>query len=176
VERAERAAGRWWAASPRAASTGSSTSPSTPRASAPDGLTLRLPDFELRMDRGTLFTSPPAVGPTALVFVGEGTVRVSPDAAREQEQLPAVRGKARDGGVGPRCSRASTRRPAPVLSPVACEPDRPAAAASPAADRFFSENVPLSFVLDASLPGLALVDAAHVGTPPSASARRTGAC
>src|SRR6185503_4287857 len=57
------------------------------------GLTLRLPDFELRMDRGTLFMSPPTVGPTALVFVGEGTVRVSPAPPAEREQLRQFCGK-----------------------------------------------------------------------------------
>jgi hypothetical protein len=60
-----------------------------------DGLTLRLPDFELRMDRGTLFTSPASVGPTVLVFVGEGTVRVSPSPPAEQEQLRQFGGSGR---------------------------------------------------------------------------------
>ena len=40
-----------------------------------DGLTLRLEDFELRLLRGSLFTTPASLGPTMLLFVGEGEVR-----------------------------------------------------------------------------------------------------
>ncbi len=52
-----------------------------------DGLTLRLTDFELRMQRGTLFLSPASLGPTALVFVGEGQLRITPGPAAERDQL-----------------------------------------------------------------------------------------
>ena len=39
---------------------------------------LALEDFELEMHSGTLFTSPPELGPTALTFIGEATVRFKP--------------------------------------------------------------------------------------------------
>ena len=58
-----------------------------------DGLALRLPDFELRFERGTLFTSPPALGPTALVFVGQATVRMTPRPPTEREQLRRFAGQ-----------------------------------------------------------------------------------
>jgi peptidase M1-like protein len=119
-----------------------------------DGLTLRLPDFELRMDRGTLFTTPAAIGPTALVFIGEGTVRVSPAPPAEQEQLRQYSGKRemveRVRAVFARIHPADLYH---VLFPVRLEPDAAASGRAPEADRFFHENVQLSFVLDASLPG-----------------------
>ena len=118
------------------------------------GLTLRLPDFEVRMDRGTLFTSPASVGPTVLVFIGEGSVRVSPGPPAEREQLRQFSGKQemveKVRAVFARIHPADLHR---VLAPVRLEPDPEAPARFPAADRFFRENVQLSFVLDASLPG-----------------------
>jgi hypothetical protein len=118
------------------------------------GLTLRLPDFELRMDRGTLFTSPATIGPTALVFIGEGSVRVSPTPPAEREQLRQFSGKEemveKVRAVFARIHPADLQR---VLAPVRLEPDPAAAKRFPAAERFFRENVQLSFVLDASLPG-----------------------
>jgi len=119
-----------------------------------DGLTLRLADFELRMERGTLFTSPAAVGPTALVFIGEGTVRVSPAPPAEQEQLRQYSGKRqlveKVKAVFARIHPADLHH---VLSPVRLDPDPAAPGRLAAADRFFRENVSLSFVLDAALPG-----------------------
>ena len=41
--------------------------------------------------RGTLFTSPVGVGPTVLVFVGEGTVRFRPRVETERNQLRQLR-------------------------------------------------------------------------------------
>jgi hypothetical protein len=118
------------------------------------GLSLRLPDFEVRMDRGTLFMSPPAIGPTALVFIGEGTVRVSPSPPAEREQLRQFSGKDemvdKVRAVFARIHPADLHR---VLAPVRLEPDPAAAGRVEAAERFFRENVPQSFVLDAALPG-----------------------
>jgi hypothetical protein len=48
---------------------------------------LRLEDFELLMQSGTLFSSHEAVGPTAFVFVGRGRVRFTPRPVAEREQL-----------------------------------------------------------------------------------------
>jgi hypothetical protein len=52
-----------------------------------DGRTLHFEDFELRMERGTIFLPPESVGPTALVFVGKGTVHFVPRPEAEKEQL-----------------------------------------------------------------------------------------
>jgi peptidase M1-like protein len=118
------------------------------------GMALRLPDFEVRMDRGTLFMSPPTVGPTALVFIGEGTVRVSPTPPAERDQLRQYAGKEemveKVRAVFARIHPADLHR---VLAPVRLEPDPAAPRRLEAAERFFRENVPLSFVLDAALPG-----------------------
>jgi hypothetical protein len=118
------------------------------------GLALRLPDFELRMDRGTLFMSPPTIGPTALVFIGEGTVRVSPSPPAERDQLRQFSGKEemveKVRAVFARIHPADLHR---VLVPVRLEPDPAASRRLEAAERFFRENVPLSFVLDVNLPG-----------------------
>jgi len=119
-----------------------------------EGLSLRLPDFEVRMDRGTLFLSPPSIGPTALVFIGEGTVRVSPTPPAERDQLRQFSGKEelveKVRAVFARIHPADLHR---VLAPVRLEPDPAAPRRLEAAERFFRENVPQSFVLDASLPG-----------------------
>jgi hypothetical protein len=58
-----------------------------------DGLTLRFDDFTLEMHRGTLFTAPVSVGPTALLFVGEGVVHFRPWLETEREQLRQFAGK-----------------------------------------------------------------------------------
>jgi hypothetical protein len=118
------------------------------------GLALRLPDFELRMDRGTLFLSPASVGPTALVFIGDGTVRVSPSPPAEREQLRQFSGKGemveKVRAVFARIHPADLHR---VLAPVRLDPDPAAPRRFAAADRFFRENAQLAFVLDANLPG-----------------------
>jgi hypothetical protein len=64
-----------------------------PQAFRADGLSLKLPDFELIFRRGTLFTPPANLGPTALVFVGEATVRFVPGPATEKEQLRQFAGR-----------------------------------------------------------------------------------
>jgi hypothetical protein len=51
------------------------------------GVSLRLPDLELLMEDGTLYRTPEAVGPTALVFIGRGRVRFAPRPEAEREQL-----------------------------------------------------------------------------------------
>jgi hypothetical protein len=58
-----------------------------PEAFRARGVALRLEDFELRMEDGTLFTTPDSLGPTAFAFVGRGRVRFSPSPAAEREQL-----------------------------------------------------------------------------------------
>jgi hypothetical protein len=117
-----------------------------------DGLTLRLEDFELHMERGTLFVSA-EVGPTALVFVGDGVVRVSPRPDAEKEQLRQFSGRP---DLQERVHTAFIRiHPADlhhVLTPVRLEADPAAPERMDDALAFFKEQVDQAFVLDTVLP------------------------
>ncbi len=119
-----------------------------------EGLTLKLEDFELRMALGTLFTSPPALGPTALVFVGEGTVHYRPRPATEREQLRQFAGSPElDTRVKAAYVRIAPAALPNLLVPAVLEPDPGAEARFPAAERFFRAQSSQAFVLDGSLPG-----------------------
>jgi hypothetical protein len=119
-----------------------------------DGLALRLPDFELAMRRGTLFASPEVLGPTVLLFVGDGTVRFTPRPETEREQLRQFAGRpelltpVRRAYV--RIHPAMLHR---VLVPASFTPDPDAASRLPAAKDFYEGHVGRSFVLDTDLPG-----------------------
>jgi hypothetical protein len=117
------------------------------------GLSLHFEDFELRMHSGTLFSSPPALGPTALVFVGEGTTLFEPRPATEKEQLRQFSGKP---ALAARTRRALVRiHPADlhrVLRPVRLEADPEAESRLPEARRFWAAHSARAFVLDSSLP------------------------
>jgi hypothetical protein len=118
-----------------------------------DGLAIRLEDFELRMDQGTLYLSPADVGPTVLVFVGSGTVRMTPRPVPEQEQLrqfsgrPELRERVRT--VFLRLHPADLHR---VLTPMRLELDPEAGVRARAAQEFFADQVDQAFVLDTALP------------------------
>ncbi len=118
-----------------------------------DGLTVRLEDFELRMLRGTVFTSPATLGPTMLLFVGDGEVVVSPKPPSEREQLrqfcgaPELRERVRTAFV--RLHPADLHR---VLSPVRFTPHPEGAKDLKAAREFYDEQSPRSFLLDTSFP------------------------
>jgi hypothetical protein len=58
-----------------------------------DGLSLHLPDFDVRFRRGTLFLPPATLGPTVIVFVGDASVRFSPGPPTEKEQLRQFSGR-----------------------------------------------------------------------------------
>jgi hypothetical protein len=117
------------------------------------GLTLRFEDFELRLVHGSLFTSPQNLGPTALAFVGEGTVRVSPKPEAEREQLRQFCGATE---LVQRVSAAFVRiHPADlarVLDPVRLDPDPEAPSRFPTAQRLFREQGARSYLVDAPLP------------------------
>jgi hypothetical protein len=118
------------------------------------GLSLKLEDFELTMARGTLFMAPPSLGPTVLVFVGEGTVRVSPRPETEREQLRQFCGHTE---LVVRVEKVFVRlHPADLasaLSPMRLEPDRESVQRLEAAQRFYRMHSERTFVLDGSLPG-----------------------
>jgi hypothetical protein len=118
-----------------------------------DGLTFRFDDFTLEMHRGTLFTPPVSVGPTALLFVGEGAVHFRPWPETERQQLRQFGGKPE---LADRVKVAFVRiHPADlyrVLSPGRLEPDPGGGERFAAAQRFYRDQSLRSFVLDSSLP------------------------
>jgi hypothetical protein len=124
-----------------------------PRGFRADGLVIRLEDLELRMERGALFASPPELGPTALVFVGDGQVRVSPRPPAEREQLRQFCGHPE---LVDKVSAAFLRlHPADlhkILVPARLDPDPGTARRFPAAQRFYRAQSEKAFVLDAALP------------------------
>ena len=124
-----------------------------PEAFRAAGMTLTLEDFSMTWTRGSLFTSPVAVGPTVLVFVGEGTVHFRPRLETERNQLrhyggrPEIVETVRSAFV--RIHPADLHR---VLSPGKLEPDPGGAAHLAAAQRMYREQVEEAFVLDSTLP------------------------
>jgi hypothetical protein len=118
-----------------------------------DGLVLKLEDFELRFQSGTLFTSPASLGPTLLVFVGEAEVTLSPRPLAEREQLRRFAGgqglRARVKNAFVRLHPADLHR---VLQPAQLVSDPRAASRLPAAQRVFREQAHRYFILDAALP------------------------
>ena len=118
-----------------------------------DGLTVRLEDFELRMERGTLYSSPADLGPTVLVFVGKGEVRVSPRPPSEREQLRQFCGKPE---LVDEVKAAFIRlHPADlhhILDPPRLVPDPEARRRLRAAESFYRDQAQKAFVLDTALP------------------------
>jgi hypothetical protein len=118
------------------------------------GLAIRLEDFELRFERGTLFLSPPSIGPTALVFVGEGTVQFRPAPESEREQLRQFAGRRelveRVRGAFIRIHPGDFYK---VLVPTRLEPDPESARRLASAERLFRQQGSNAFVLDAAIPG-----------------------
>jgi hypothetical protein len=125
-----------------------------PQAYRADGLTLRLEDFELAMTRGTIFTTPSELGPTAMVFVGDAQVRIRPRPEAERDQLVQFAG--RPELVEPVRAAFVRIHPADlhrVLVPARLTPDPGASPRLAAARRFWDEQASRSFLLDANLPG-----------------------
>jgi peptidase M1-like protein len=118
------------------------------------GIVLHLEDFELEMRRGALFASPTNLGPTLLVFVGEGTVRVRPGPEAEKAQLRQFAGQPElSTAVGAALVRIHPADLHRVLAPARLTPDPAGARHLAAARRFYAEQVDRSFLLDANLPG-----------------------
>ena len=117
------------------------------------GLRFELEDFVLEMRQGTLFTSPQELGPTALVFVGKGTMRFRPRPETEQDQLVQLSGRPE---LVEDVQRAFVRiHPADltrVLSPLPLRPDPAARARLKDALEFYEAHTYSTFVLDARSP------------------------
>jgi Peptidase family M1 domain len=122
-----------------------------PQAYRADGLTIRLEDFELRLLHGSLFTSPANLGPTMLLFIGEGEVVVKPRPPSEREQLrqfcgtPEMKERVRAAFI--RLHPADLHR---VLQPVRLTPYPEGARDLKAARELYDEQAPRSFLLDTS--------------------------
>ena len=119
-----------------------------------DGRTLRFEDFELHMERGTLFLPPESIGATALVFAGAGTVRFTPRPDAEQEQLRQFCGHrelvARVKAVSVRLNPNDLDQ---VLAPAALDPDPASARRWRAARQAFEAQGADDYRLDVNLPG-----------------------
>ncbi|HEY6546791.1 MAG TPA: hypothetical protein VI589_02760, partial [Vicinamibacteria bacterium] len=117
------------------------------------GLALKLEDFELRFHSGTLFTSPANLGPTLLVFVGEGEAVFTPKPRAEREQLrrfagaTELREPVKSAFV--RLHPADLNR---ILHPAQLDPDPEAPRRLRAAERVYREQAHRYFILDANLP------------------------
>jgi peptidase M1-like protein len=122
-----------------------------PQAYKADGLKVRFEDFELDLHQGSLFTTPQALGPTVLVFVGRATARFSPRPEEEKEQLRQFSGRRE---MVEAVSAAFVRiHPADfhrVFVPGRLEEDPAGAARYKAARKVFDEHATESFVLDAA--------------------------
>jgi hypothetical protein len=116
-------------------------------------LPLRFKDFELGLEEGTLFTSPEAVGPTLLAFVGKARVRFTPAPEAEREQLRQFDGRT----ALEREVKWAFVRLQPVdfyraLGSRVLEPDPNPAPRRAAAERVFKARAERSFIVDAPLP------------------------
>ena len=125
-----------------------------PRGYKAGGHVLRLEDFELRMESGSLFTSPEAIGPTLLVFVGEGTVKFLPRPDSEKEEMRRYCGRTELVEK----VRAFLLRIEPldierVLTPASLQPDPAAPERYPLARQYFERHAGSGYSLDSPLPG-----------------------
>jgi hypothetical protein len=124
-----------------------------PQAYRADGRRLVLEDFELTMDKGTLFTTPSELGPTAITFVGEGRVRFVPRPEAERQQLrlwsgrPELSERVRTAFIRIHPSDFDRLMPGGPL-----QPDPQGAGRLEAARRFHSAQAAKLWVLDARLP------------------------
>ena len=124
-----------------------------PQAFRVRGFELRLKDFSLALEDGTLFSTPDSVGQTLLVFVGRARVRFTPAPVAEREQLRQFGGTtAIDRELGWAFVR---MHPADFLRAKGervfeAEPHPGARRAQ--ADRIFRARAERSFLIDAPLP------------------------
>jgi hypothetical protein len=115
--------------------------------------TLKLPDFELAMESGTLFMPPATVGPTALVFVGRGRVRFGPTPPAEREQLRQYCGKTElNASVTRAFVRIAPEDFESVLEPRPLEPDAASPAVVREARRLYDRVAQSSYLFASNVP------------------------
>ncbi len=124
-----------------------------PQAFRARGVTLREKEFELRLEDGTLFSSPEAVGPTLLVFVGKGRVRFKPAPASEREQLRQFSGQpSLEREVDWAFVRIHPVEFQRLVAGQPLEPEPSPGRRRAEAERIFRERSERSFIVDAPLP------------------------
>ena len=124
-----------------------------PRAWRARGVSLRLEDFELRMEDGTLFTTPDALGPTAFAFVGRARVRFSPLPPSEREQLRQFSGEpALDREIGWAFIRLHPADFHRALETGNLVPETDPGPRRAEAERVWRDRSQRSFTIDAPLP------------------------
>ena len=124
-----------------------------PQAFRAKGVVLREKDFELRLEDGTLFSSPAEIGPTLLVFVGRARVRFTPGPKAEREQLRQFSGQlALEREVPWAFIRLHPSELARAVGTAALEPEPSPERRRADAERIFRERSERSFIVDAPLP------------------------
>jgi len=124
-----------------------------PRAWRARGVSLRLEDFELRMEDGTLYATPEALGPTAFAFVGRARVHFSPLPPSEREQLRQYSGRpALDREIAWAFIRLHPADFHRALETGKLEPETNPGPRRSEAERVWRERSQRSFTIDAPLP------------------------
>jgi hypothetical protein len=117
------------------------------------GVSLRLEDFELRMEDGTLFSTPEDLGPTAFAFVGRARVRFSPAPPAEREQLRQFSGaESIDREIGWAFVRLHPADFHRAIETGRLEPEPNPSARRSEAQRVWRDRSSRSFIIDAPLP------------------------
>ena len=117
------------------------------------GATLKLEDFELRMESGTLYQTAAAIGPTGLVFLGKGHVVFTPRPESEREQLRQYAGRTTlEQPVSWAFARVHPADFQRFVSVARLEPEPAPQARRAEAEAIFRSRAPRSFALDAELP------------------------
>lgn len=127
--------------------------PLGPKAWRVRGVSLHVEDFELLMENGTLFSTPPSVGPTALVFVGRGRVRFTPRPPGERDQLRQFCGHPKlDREVKWAFVRLDPAAFPRLLDTSRLEPEPAPGRRREEAEKRWRERSEKSFLVDAPLP------------------------
>jgi hypothetical protein len=114
---------------------------------------LRFSDFSLRLEDGTLFTTPDTVGPTLLLFLGRARVRFAPGPPAEKEQLGQFYGRPTiDRQVDWVFVRAHPSDFLRAKGERVFEPDPSAGSRRRQAQKLFEARASRSFLVDAPLP------------------------
>jgi hypothetical protein len=125
-----------------------------PKAWRTRNVTLRLEDFELAMEDGSLYTNSEALGPTAFVFVGRGRVRFEPRPPAEREQLRQYSKQPEiDRGIDWAFFRLHPADFHRVLDTADLTPDPDPERRRDEAERVWRERSKRTHVVDVPLPG-----------------------
>jgi hypothetical protein len=125
-----------------------------PHGFAANGQVLHLPDFDMTLKSGTIFTTPDSLGRTALVFTGEGRVQFRPQPPNERDQLRRYAGKSElDETVRTAFVRLNPADFASVVTGPPLVVDPMAMTRWPAALRFYNDQVENVYLMDAPVAG-----------------------